>query len=316
MSSREKAVLHAPDVPAVVPASEPDPAGIVIPPDAVWFGLERQRPNGTQWDRVERPEWGDGARWWLLSDAHPLEIAVHFGPGKYRAIWRRADRRLNRGQSKAFIVAPPQGQAMPAATAQQAMTPQTFHPAGFLPAGQVGALDPAHPMALFYQLHSVYRDDRAGERERDMQQFAMMLEVMRAGHTTALQQQQQFFTTMSELTGRIGAQVQRVEADKTRAAVGSAFVPLAKQLEEVNRKIAELGALEPDEEEGDEEQRASMLARLGENPNDLERVMTGLQQIFVGLANSPFGKPIGEALAKRMGVQGRVPTVPVDEAAE
>lgn len=65
------------------------------PPEAVQFGLEvlEASEDDETFVRLDRKDWGSASRWWKLSVTQPLDVAHRNGPGIYRIVWAREDRR-------------------------------------------------------------------------------------------------------------------------------------------------------------------------------------------------------------------------------
>ena len=282
----------------------PQQAAPKCPPDTFWFGLHR-RNSGGAWERCERPEWGNASKWWPITDVDPVAMAEQgFGPGIFRILWRGEDRRRHRGYSDPFVVHPSaQAPAAPEANGLAPAAPlaELQHPT------HPTAMDPAHPVALFYALHQVYRDDRSAERERDIHMWTMMLETQRANAQMSLAQNQQFNEIMLRASDNL--RTERTEVDRERYAASERRV--LQQLSALAAQVQAGRQSDDDDLEDDDEQRAG-----GALQNGAATPGAQFLAAVTEVLNGPLGKVIADVAAKKFGLAASNPALPERDAAE
>ena len=284
---------------------------VEAPAGSIWFGLQKLGKDG--WLRCERADWAPHERWWRVADHAPEQVArAGFGEGTFRAIWCGEDKRKRKAWlfSEPFDIRTEIASAAPDQAAEPKRAPAMAGP----------AIATDHPVALFHMLHAVYRDDRAAERERDMQMWTLMLETQRQNAQLSLSQLHQFHEVMTRANDNARSEGRALDAE--RAELRQA--PLLQQIEAMNTRLAELAqaarAADDDDDDDDEEAVTGALAKLGENPTDGEKILTGIASIMQTVAT--FAQtPMGEALAKRIlnvepGPPRRGRGAPMPDAAE
>jgi chromosome segregation ATPase len=98
----------------------------------------------------------------------------------------------------------------------------------------------------------------------------------------------------TELTRMILALSQQQQ----QAAQALATAQPSPQLGAIEAQIKDLGEQVAELADDDEEVQAAM-AKLSENPNDLERALTAFQNIVGALANSPIGQALAQKLEQQ-----------------
>lgn len=309
---------------------------IETPADAVWFGLEVDVDT----DEPERcDDSAMGGKWWKVGVLTPQAVASAFGPGVYRAIWTKKDRRTQIGLSLPFAPHPPPDPA--AATNQPPPAPDAHsHPAPQQQQREAAGPDSAGPDSADpepTETKPAAKRKSNGRSRATTDMPTMPIEALTADtlhplgqtiylnhlaqaqsdklHHLLLQGMQMMVANerarSQEHVANVAAHYQ--EMDKVRTAfMAQTMALLTRQsdappgpppeLAQLTGQLAKLAEQVDDIADGNEEDREQLLARLSENPNDLERSLAAFQNIVGALANSP----LGEALAQKL-QQGAAP---------
>ena len=288
-------------------------------PEAHWFGLER-RTGPEAWERCTNPEWGKAAHWWEVGKVEPPDIAGRFGPGVYRVVWARKDRRRVLGESSPFKVGTPMPAPAPAVdrpaverVAAPAAPPTAAQLSGLeldqggngvpvlLPTGKV--MDKLKPktrnlVTLFDLL------DRQQERSKraDWAHWERMQSAEQARHHEALKDAQLRHERQLAETRQFYDEMQRAREHVQRQAVAGTGAASEQQLAALAAVAQQVQQLQTrlDEDDAEFDAEAAM-AKLSANPNDLERWLTGAQRVFSTVLSSPLGEAFAQRLKESSG---------------
>jgi hypothetical protein len=317
------------------------------PGDAVWFGLEIEGQSG-EWVRID--EHTLGGKWWRVGAVSPEEVAkkaaelVGFA-FLCRVHWSPKDKRYKLGNSVPFRAgeADPQPPAQappvdhpPAAPEppQRRQTPRSdprpppeaiaaqarllggnnghnghghappppphappLVPMPFSPPAPGSALD---PLSTFVYVHSLVHQDKLAWQQQVLAMANLMIEGERARSAETIKSMELHYATIDSA---------RRELNQALAQAGRS----SPQLEALGTAVAQLGERIEDLQDDDDEQREQMLAKLTDNPSELERVMVGVQNTVAAVANSPLGRPLGEAIARGFGGRAEQEQPPEDD---
>jgi hypothetical protein len=285
------------------------------PAETAWWGIEQLGEDG-HWERCIAD---DDTQWWAIAVVADLgATAAQWGHGTYRVVWSQADRRRTYARSRTFEVgaeqppppplpqqplpqakaeAPPAVASDPKPAQKTPPKPSNGHPAAHgLPMPQPPPAFAMHPVGQVVYLSSVLEKQHDKLHQQQMQSIAYMIESERARSREIVAAEQARSQAVMEQQARHFEQLDKVRADfMALALAGQKSATDAEQ----GALVAQLAALSEridDLAEDREEDLGAQLARLSDNPTDLEKALSALQPIVGVIAQSP----IGEALAERL----------------
>lgn len=160
------------------------------------------------------------------------------------------------------------------------------------------------PTAQFYWMHNIVMQDTQTFHERMTIAWTMIMEGERARSRETLEAERNRSAEVMKSMELHYATIDksRVELQAVLAQAGRA----SPQLEALGSAVAQLGAkIEELQEDADDSHEAqAQLVKLSQDPNDLERIVNGIQNTISQVANSPLGQPLGEALSRAFGGEG------------
>lgn len=291
-----------------------------IPEHAVWFRVERK--TGKEW----RPIMIDRQQWFSVEAGGELDVVANTGhpDGTFRTLYTAEDKRRRRVHSPPWTVAErvaeeaevnenqiPAGQdpivddeANRAQHEPAASTPPRGpDPAGppkakrrkprayDMPTMDPSALAPAegvtlHPLGQFVYLESLTQQRGDKFHALLLQAMSMQIENERSRAQEYRTTLERHYAEMEASRREFMAAVMSLNGDRTSPELAK----LAATVEKLADEVAELGDEEPPEID------PAALAKLSDNPNDLERALAAVQNIVNAVANSPIGSALAERL--------------------
>jgi len=290
-----------------------------IPEQAHWFYVERKGPRG-EWQpvKVERQQYHEVG-------LDPRVVAATQGEGTYRTTYTTKTRRRKllvgfpwelterptaqaepvEQRAAAVAAADLDDQADQADDEQPASGPATAAPMAAKPPKDkrrkahrydMPTMDPAalappegltlHPLGQFVYLESL-------TQQRGDKFHALLLQAMNMTVENERSRAREYVATLERHYAEIEAS--RRDLMAAMLAVNTAKpIPELAQLTATVEKLAEQVEDLSDEDVGDIDPQA--LAKLSENPNDLERALAAVQNIVAAVANSPIGSALAERL--------------------
>jgi hypothetical protein len=287
-------------------ADEPE-----IPPFAAWFRLEKQTEAG-DWQECSAGK----QKYWRVGSVDPNSLAIHVGPGVYRTMFTAEDRRRRRTIGVPFEI--PEGAGEP----QQPAAPEsedegdppphkaTEEPPPATPDNpkppknrrrkphryDMPTMDPAamappegvtlHPLGQFVYLQSL--SEAHGDKFHGLllEGMRMMVENERARSQEHVANVKAHYEALDKNRADFMAAVMNMTANKPNGQI----TELAAAVKQLGDQVEDLA------EDADHELDPAQLAKLSENPNDLERAMAAVQNVVSVVANSPIGAALAERL--------------------
>lgn len=252
---------------------------IVVPEGALVFAVEVPDGEGG-WTRTGTPE---GQTWWKVA-VHPVdEVAELLGVTQWRVCWAGSDKRKPIARSlpqKAPEPAPVAPAKEPAKERKQSPPPpvRTILPEQ-TPIPHNGDAD--SPLAMFVYIHHITQSDRR-EQLRTMQ--AIMERSIEAEHRRA----QVMLGMLGQHFDNLGRHHDRLRLEERERADELAERDQGTWSDEAQQLRDQIELLD-----------AERTGELVEGPNGVEHV----RDLLIALGQSPFGPPIGRAVAKFLGVE-------------
>ena len=291
----------------------------IIPPDhAHWFRVDKL--SGDRWDACQHGR----QKWFLVSEWTDVrETAVMFGSGTYRIIFTAEDRRRRHVQTEPFSV--PYDDRPPAPIAELKHAPDaTPGPEPVKPADDdpypddepppqrrpprrrpapvseldMPNMDPAalvppaetelHPLGQFVYLQKLSQANGDRVQALLVESMRMMVENERARSREHVAQVQAHYEALDANRRDFMQATMAMSADSRSEEMKM----LMERIDRVNSKVDELA----DDEPYDPDLSEAAIAKLSENPNDLERTLAAAQNVIAAIANSPIGAALAERL--------------------
>jgi len=276
----------------------------LVPPLAVWCGLEAYDPEADAWLRLDLPGVG---RWWRVAELQPEQMAAQLNEqgalpaGTYRAAWARQDRRSTLDSGEPFEVAeagggsnpdpPPQkrqslsgppvgGGTIPGGAASAARD-STSEPRSPTPPRRPQIAVPFEPpapheqspLATFVYLQALAESERNRQHQQVLQMMSLMVSTVEARAAAAIEAERARCDHYLALS-----------APRTTGAE-----QLAAPLQELQRAITEIR--EDQDADREEAAQAQMVQLAGQEPE-------GFIQAVGTVLQSPGGQIIADGLGQ------------------
>jgi predicted negative regulator of RcsB-dependent stress response len=283
---------------------------LIPPPASKFFKVERL--DAGQWRECTVGR----KKWYRVRRSDPLEVAPEFGAGTYRVVWTGEDKRNSQQPSEPFEVGaeletedqppappptekhptdqptpdestgPPSAPREPAPQKPPKRKPNRYDMPTMDPAAMVGSV--LHPLGQFVYLEAMSSAKSDKFQAVLLQGMQMMIANERARSEEHIAQVRAHYAELNKSREQFVAAMMAMNAARDKpngelAEVKNAIARLGEQMDDLaDDEVPELDPVK--------------LAQLSENPTDLERALTAVQNVIGVVANSPIGNALAERL--------------------